>query len=63
MTPTHRIRPIEAQAHTVAEALQNAARSLQGHSDSPRLDAEFIRDNKITPGWQLPPLPSLSRIE
>jgi release factor glutamine methyltransferase len=42
MTPTHRIKPGEAQAHTVAEALQNAARSLQGHSDSPRLDAELL---------------------
>src|ERR1700692_3346994 len=42
MTSTHRIRPSKAQPHTVTEALQNAASSLQGHSDSPRLDAELL---------------------
>jgi len=44
MTPTHRInpRPSETQVCTVAEALQDAARSLHGHSDSPRLDAELL---------------------
>src|SRR5882757_216578 len=32
----------DAAASTVAEILRNAARSLEGHSDSPRLDAELL---------------------
>src|SRR5882757_692787 len=32
----------DAAAGTVAEILRNAARSLEGHSDSPRLDAELL---------------------
>jgi release factor glutamine methyltransferase len=44
MTATNRsIRSTGAtQQTTVGAALQNAARALQGHSDSPRLDAELL---------------------
>jgi release factor glutamine methyltransferase len=44
---TSATRPInlkqdDASASTVAEILRSAARSLEGHSDSPRLDAELL---------------------
>jgi release factor glutamine methyltransferase len=41
---THRIAPARdgASPSTVAELLQSGARSLEGHSDSPRLDAELL---------------------
>jgi release factor glutamine methyltransferase len=42
MTAKPRINPDGPAANTVAALLQSAARALQGHSDSPRLDAEVL---------------------
>jgi release factor glutamine methyltransferase len=42
MTSTPRIRPGEPQANTIADVLHKGAQLLQGHSDSPRLDAQLL---------------------
>jgi release factor glutamine methyltransferase len=49
---TSATRPItlkqdDASARTVAEILRSATRSLEGHSDSPRLDAELLLGNTL----------------